>query len=73
MATERPGWSVQHFAQANPRGPSGQGDLPALLRRVADTIEEIDGALVQDLVLHNDINEHGDWLSLSVYYTLPKD
>jgi len=31
-------WMIRHFSQANQKGP-GQGDVPALLRRVADSIE----------------------------------
>lgn len=64
---------MHHFAQANPRGEGGQGDVPALLRRVADTIESIAGAVVQDLVLHDEINEHGQWYHLVVYYSLAED
>jgi hypothetical protein len=30
-------WSMFHFSQSNPAGP-GQGDVAALLRRVADSI-----------------------------------
>jgi hypothetical protein len=63
---------MHHFGQANPEG-AGQDDVPALLRRVADTLDGIAGAEVMDLVLHNQINEHGDWYSLTVYYALPSD
>lgn len=47
---------IHHFAQANPKVP-GQDDVPALLRRVAVTLEGITGVEVMDLVLHNEINE----------------
>jgi hypothetical protein len=30
-------WTANHFSQANPRG-RGREDVPALLRRVAETI-----------------------------------
>ena len=63
---------IHHFGQANPKGP-GQDHVPSLLRRVADTLEGIDGAEVMDLVLHNQINEDGDSYSLVVYYALPAD
>jgi hypothetical protein len=64
---------MHHFSQANPLGEQGQDDVPALLRRVADSIEKLDGAEVFDLVLHNEINEHGDWYSVVVYYAMPDD
>ncbi|HEY8478339.1 MAG TPA: hypothetical protein VIL71_00795 [Spirillospora sp.] len=60
-------WSVRHFSQANPAGP-GQGDVPALLRRVADSIEELGSVEVMDLVLHQEVNEHGPWASVTVYF-----
>lgn len=41
-------WIVRHFSQANPQGP-GQGDVPALLRRIADTISEHGEIEVQDV------------------------
>lgn len=63
---------MHHFAQANPKGP-GQDDVPALLRRVASTLEGIPGAVIMDLVMHNQITEDGDWYSLTVYYDLPSD
>jgi len=61
-------WTCRHFSQSNPVGP-GQGDVPALLRRVADSIEALGDVQVQDLVLHTDVNEDGDWHSLTIYFT----
>ncbi|MEH0824674.1 MULTISPECIES: hypothetical protein [unclassified Micromonospora] len=58
---------VRYFAQANPVGP-GQDDVPALLRRVADTIEQLGPVWIQDMTFENEINEHGDWYSLTVYF-----
>lgn len=63
---------MHHFAQANPKR-RGQDDVPALLRRVAATLEGIAGAEVMDLALHNHIDEDGDHYSLTVYYALPSD
>jgi hypothetical protein len=60
-------WTVNHFSQANPEG-SGQGDVPALLRRVADSIEELGVIEVMDLTLSNDVTENGDWWSATVYF-----
>jgi hypothetical protein len=60
-------WTVEHFSQANPIG-EGQCDVPALLRRVADAIEDLGDVSVQDLVLHTDVTGDGDWPSLTVYF-----
>jgi hypothetical protein len=63
-------WTVEHFSQANPAG-EGQGDVPALLRRVADSIAALGEVEVQDLVLHTEVTEDGDWHSLTVYFHRP--
>jgi hypothetical protein len=60
-------WAIEHFSLANPKG-HGQGDVPLLLRRVADLIAGFGTAEVQDLVLHTDVNEFGDWPSITVYF-----
>lgn len=60
-------WTVRHFSQANPAGPA-QGDVPALLRRVADSIEELGRIDVQDLVVHKEITADGPWFSATVYF-----
>ncbi len=70
MTTSGP-WSAEHFSQANPEGP-GQDDLPALLRRVADSLEDygpID--VVLDLVLHSEVNERGNRYNITVYFRRP--
>jgi hypothetical protein len=64
---EPPAWTAEYFSQANPRGP-GQGDVPGLLRRVADTIGEHGPVDLQDLVLHTEVNEFGSWPSITVYF-----
>jgi hypothetical protein len=66
MSDRRP-WTAEHFSQANPAG-EGQGDVPALLRRAADSIDALGEVNVQDLVLHNEVTESGDWPSLTVYF-----
>jgi len=63
---------MHHFSQANPKGP-GQADVPALLRRVANTLEGLPDADVMDLVLHDVITADGSWYNLTVYYALPTD
>ena len=65
-------WTCQHFSQANPEGP-GQDGLPTLLRRVADSIEELGAINVMDLTLANEITADGDWWSVTVYFTRPAD
>jgi hypothetical protein len=64
--------TVYHFSQANPFGP-GCDSAPALLRRVADSIEALGPMEIQDIVIHSEITEHGDQLAATVYYHLPKD
>ncbi|SNQ49258.1 conserved hypothetical protein [Frankia canadensis] len=61
-------WHIRHFTLANPRGQA-QGDIPALLRRAATSIENRGRIKVQDLVLHSEITAEGEWYSVTVYYT----
>jgi hypothetical protein len=60
-------WPSEHFSQANPEGPE-QNDVPALLRRVAETIESMGPVEVQDLVLHNEVTDEGIAPSITVYF-----
>ena len=60
-------WTTFTFAQANPEG-SGQGNVPALLRRVADSIEELGDVQVLDITYEVEMTAEGRWPSLSVYY-----
>ena len=66
--------TIEHFSQGNPSGP-GQSNVPALLRRVAETLQELGAVQVQDVVFHSDVTEEGDdFPSLSVYfYREPSD
>lgn len=58
-----------HFSQANPLDDASRGSVPALLRRVAETIEGMGDIEVNDLVLHTELTSDGDrWPSLTVYY-----
>jgi hypothetical protein len=59
------------ISQGNPRG-AGQDDLPALLRRFADTVEALGTIEVEDLVMHDEITEDGSWLSFTLYYSKPR-
>ena len=58
---------IHHFSQSNPMGPD-QGDVPALLRRVAASIEDLDVVTVQDVAFQNEVTEDGLWPSLTVYF-----
>ncbi|GAA3373516.1 hypothetical protein GCM10020367_33740 [Streptomyces sannanensis] len=72
MQTKSERWTVYHFSQANPSGP-GCDNAPALLRRIADSIEALGPAEIQDIVIHSEMTEHGDCLSATVYYHLPQN
>jgi hypothetical protein len=65
-------WLMRHFSLANPKGRR-QGDLPRLLRSVAQELESIGDAEVHDLVLHTDTTSRGLWYSVTVYYARPDD
>lgn len=70
MNTSEPeSWTIRHFSQSNPKGV-GEGDVPALLRRVADTLEDLGPVKVTDLVLHNDelTGDSEEWYSITVYF-----
>ncbi|MFI6106683.1 hypothetical protein [Streptomyces sp. NPDC051310] len=65
-------WTVRHFSQANPEGP-GCDSAPALLRRLADSIEALGPVEVQDMVFDAEMTEYGPWRSGTVYFHLPED
>jgi hypothetical protein len=65
-------WTARYFSQSNPAGP-GCDSVPALLRRLADSIEELGPAEIQHLVFESEPTEHGDWWSGTVYFHLPED
>ncbi|GGO05313.1 hypothetical protein [Microbispora bryophytorum] len=59
---------MYHFTQNNPEG-IGQDSVPALLRRIATTIEELGQVEVYDLIMHNEVTDDGsDWPSITVYF-----
>jgi hypothetical protein len=60
-------WAISHFSQANPSG-EGQGDVPALLRRVADQIESLGDVQVQDITFSTAPTDGEDDVHLTVYY-----
>ena len=72
MSEQSRTWTAEHFSQANPKGP-GQENVPALLRRVADTLERLGEVEIQDLILHSEITGDGsDWPSITVYLRRPE-
>jgi hypothetical protein len=56
-----------HFSQSNPDG-DGQGDVAALLRRVADTIDGLGDRQVEDLTFNSEVTGGEDDLTVTVYY-----
>lgn len=64
-------WTAQHFSQSNPRGGK-QGEVPALLKRVAASIEDLGPVTVQDIVFHMELDDDGnEWPSMTVYFHEP--
>jgi hypothetical protein len=60
-------WRVLNFSQSNPDG-EGQGNVGALLRRVADSIDELGDVDVHDIVFHSGVTDAEDDLTMTVYY-----
>ncbi|WP_328614693.1 hypothetical protein OHS18_43210 [Amycolatopsis sp. NBC_00355] len=58
---------IRHFSQSNVAGP-GQGDVAALLRRVADSLDELGDVQVQDITFHSEVTGGKDDLTMTVYY-----
>ena len=69
-----PEWPVRHFSLSNPRD-DGPADLPRLLRRLADAIEEagISPMEMLDLNLHHEMTEDGPWWAVTVYWSPNSD
>jgi hypothetical protein len=61
------GRTVEHFSQSNPAGP-GQGDVAALLRRVAGTLDELGDVQVQDITFAGEVTAGEDNLTMTVYF-----
>ena len=61
-------WQVRHFSQSNPVG-NGQGNVPALLRRVATSIEQLGNDVeIQDVVFHDEQDDQGDSVPMITVY-----
>jgi len=70
MSESWPSWPSHHFSLGNPRD-DGADDLPKLLRRIADAIEDLklDPMNILDLTISQVINENGPWWSASLYWS----
>jgi hypothetical protein len=64
------GYSCEHFSLSNPDN-DGADDLPRLLRRVADVMEEygIRPIDILDLTVSQEIAGGGPWWSVTVYWS----
>jgi hypothetical protein len=65
-------YTMNHFSQANPKGDE-KGDGAALLRRVADTIDELDDATVHDITFHTELLDGKGGVTMTVYYSDASD
>jgi len=60
-------WMINHFSQSNPSG-AGQGDVAALLRRVADSLDDRGDVQVADITFASSVTDGEDDLTLTVYF-----
>ena len=67
MSDPRDKWTTFHFSQSNPDGP-GQGHVPSLLRRVADSIEALGDVMVEDITFSSEVTADERDISMTVYY-----
>lgn len=56
-------WSIFRFSQSNPAG-----DVPALLRRVADSVAAPGDVMVEDITFSTEPTADERQLSMTVYY-----
>jgi hypothetical protein len=61
--------SMSYFSMTNPEEEPDYYSVPKLLRRVADRIDELgDDVIINDLILHIEVNAEGYLPSINVYY-----
>jgi hypothetical protein len=60
-------WSAFHFSLSNPSGPD-QGDVPRLLRSLADHLERLGDVQVADIAFQSQPTDEGDELRFTVYF-----
>ena len=61
-------WDIHHFSIANPKGSGDEGNFPALLRRVAESMEKKGDIRVQDVTFAHEMTEDGPWWSATIYF-----
>lgn len=66
MPNHRDRWSSYHFSQATRLGKA-QGDVAALLRRVADSLDALGDAHVDDVILASEANCAEDDLTTTAH------
>ncbi len=60
-------WSIFHFSQSNRSGP-GQGNVPNLLRRVAESVDALGDVQVSDITFARYPTDDEDDLRITVFY-----
>jgi hypothetical protein len=65
-------WTMFHFSQSNPDG-EGQGDVAALLRRVADSLDALGDVIVEDVTFSAEPTGDERDLTVTVYYHRDRD
>lgn len=65
------GFPNRNLSLANPLAAKTAGDLPLLLRRTADMIEELGlgSREILDLTVSQDATEFGPWWSVHLYWS----
>jgi hypothetical protein len=67
VSDPRDRWSTFHFSLSNPVGP-GQGDVPVLLRSLAQAVEDLGDVQVGDITFATEPTDAEDDLTFTVYY-----
>ena len=67
LGDPRDKWTMFVFSQSNPDG-EGQGDVAALLRRVADSIDALGDVMVEDMTFSSEVTADERDLNVTVYY-----
>jgi hypothetical protein len=62
-----PRWTMFVFSQSNPTG-RGQGNVPALLRRLAESVENLGPVVVEDITFRSEPTADERDISMTVYY-----
>jgi hypothetical protein len=63
-----PAPQCSHYSLANAQGSGDEGNLPVLLRRMAELIENLGNINVLDLVADSEIGDEQETWSLTVYF-----